>query len=224
MTEKRISVMLVDQEDLVRGGIKGWLESSEVISVKAEVGSCEEALKFLENNSVDVCVTDITLPGRSGFDLLKDLSENHSELKTLVLSSKRDSEVIFDSFTNGANGFIPKKTKPQDLITAITWIASGRWYLSPQVTEPFVSLAIQIASNAGGQKLNSNRISVGLDEKERELLKFVSEGCTFVEIAEKLDINVRSVERIKGKIEEKIGAKSLADLIRAAIRFGLIEP
>lgn len=224
MARANISVMLVDQEDLVRDGTKGWLESSEFITVKASVGSYDDAFEFLKNDKVDLCITDIVFADRSGFDLLKDLGKKYPDVKTLVLSSKKDSEVIFDSFTNGAHGFVPKKTEPQELITAISWISSGRWYLSPQVTEHFIQLARQIISVVGRQHLNSNGISVGLDEKERELLKHVSEGLTFVEISEKLNVNVRSVERIKSKIEEKIGTKNLADLIRAAIRFGLIDP
>jgi DNA-binding NarL/FixJ family response regulator len=140
----------------------------------------------------------------------------------VILSGSMVPELVFEAFSCGAYGYLPKLTSPDEVKLALDNVAKSNWYLSPVVTEVVLKKAIQLRELASGE--DGKGTEVALTDRERELLKLLAEGNTFTEIARKLDINARSVERMKSKLEEKIQATNIVDLVRKAIKLGLINP
>lgn len=222
MSSEKLKAVLVDDEDLVRSGLKEWLERVAHIQVVGEASSGEECFSLVESLTPDVLITDIKLPGISGIEIVRRLSEAGGKLKSVVLSASVTPELVLDAFHAGALAFVPKGTQVEELSVALSHACKGNWYLSPFITRDFVEYAAEMRVFRSKDK-KAVVGGVALTDPERELLKLVAEGNTFNQIGQALEINTRAVERLKAKVEEKLESKTLADLIRQAIRLGIIE-
>lgn len=221
MNASPVRVALVDDDELVREGLLGWFETLsevEVVGAASEASSC---LELLAEHRPDVLLVDVVLPGLSGIELVRKVSETYPDVRCVMVSGSDQPELVFTALVAGASGYLPKITSAEELRLALQHVSQGRWYLSPVITRPVLQRALdQRAGESGSESVDA---FPDLSDRERELLKLISEGNTFAQIAEALDINARSVERLKNRLSEKLRANSLADLIRAAIRYGLIK-
>jgi DNA-binding NarL/FixJ family response regulator len=216
------SVLVVDDEELFRRGICDWLGSLDGVELIGQAESSEACLEMLKDISPDVALVDIRLPGVSGVTLLEKLKEERPEVKAIVLSGVNSPELVFNAFEAGASGFLPKQASSEEVSYAINQVMEGRWYLSPLVTGDVLNAALLIRSTIKEEGQESEGF-IPLTNRERELLKLIAEGHTFTNIAKHLSINSRSVERLKSKLEVKLNADNLVDLIREAIKLGLVE-
>lgn len=217
-----LNVVLVDDDDLIRRGLSHWLSSIDGIKVVGEAGNAEECLAGIEKAKPDIALIDIVLPGISGIELMRRITKSYPSVKCVILSGSMVPDLVFEAFSCGAYGYLPKLTSPDEVKLALENVAKSNWYLSPVVAEAVLKKAIQLREIASGE--DGKGAEVALTDRERELLKLLAEGNTFTEIARKLDINARSVERMKSKLEEKIQATNIVDLVRKAIKLGLINP
>lgn len=217
-----INVILVDDEDLFRRGLGDWLASLPDVTVIGEACSADEALALLENTVPDIALVDIRLPGISGISLTQKMSDLFPSVKALVLSGSSTPDLVLNAFESGAWGFLPKEISSEELSLAIRKVHAGLWYLSPHVTEDVIRSSMLLRGKAE-EVAAGNGHCLSLSNRERELLKLIAEGHTFTEIAKHLSINARSVERLKAKLELKLNADNLVDLIREAIKLGLVE-
>jgi two-component system response regulator NreC len=208
-------VLLADDHTLVRAGVRKILEAQPGVTVAGEVADGEAAIQFLRAHPVDVLVLDLTMPGRDGFDVLKQAKGIHPDLKVLVLTMHADPEYVERSIHGGADGYLLKDSAVTDLVAGIEAVAAGRAYYSPAVQRSLSEL-VRLRSEAPR----------GLDtltDREREVLRMVAQGLTTKEIASALSISVRTVESHRANLMRKLDLRSVALLTQFAIKEGLVE-
>lgn len=212
---KEIRVLLADDHNLVRAGVRKILEAQPGVAVVGEVADGAAALEALARTPVDVLVLDLSMPGLDGFAVLRRARALVPALKVLVLSMHADSEFVSRAVREGADGYLLKDSAVNDLVAAIQAVREGRAYHSPQVQRQLTDLLRGGAPDAGG---------IGsLTDRERDVLKRIAEGSSTKEIAAVLDISARTVETHRANLMRKLDVRSVAQLVRLAIREGLVE-
>lgn len=214
----RIKIIIVDDHQIVRDGIKAMLANDASISIVAEA-SCGQTLeKSIVQESPDVVLMDISLPGKSGIELCKDLLKSHEHIKILILSMYMSEEFILSAIEAGAKGYLPKNTSKSELISAIHALYNGDDYYSDEVS----NIILKSYVNNIKQKQASQEIAETLSKREIEILKMFAEGLTNQEIAEGLFISIRTVESHKNHIMQKLNIRTTVDLIKYAIRNNIV--
>lgn len=215
----KIKIILVDDHEIVRDGIKSLLLNNENIEIISEASNSEELYKSLGSNAPDLIIMDISLPGKSGIEITKELSDESPELKVLILSMFTEEEFIFNAIKAGAKGYLPKNSKQEDLIKAINIIQNGEEFFSPLISEVVMKSYIKKIRSKKNINPNQNNLST----RELEVLKLIAEGITNKEISEKLFISIRTVETHKTHILQKLNLKSTVDLVKYAIKNEIIK-
>jgi len=215
----KIKIILVDDHEIVRDGIKSLLFNNENIEIIGEASNREELLKSLKSNTPDLIIMDISLPGKSGIEITEELTEEYPAIKVLILSMFTEEEFIFNSIKAGAKGYLPKNSKQEDLERAINIIQNGEEFFSPLISEVVMKSYIRKIRNEKNINSNQNNLSA----RELEILKLVAEGISNKEISEKLFISIRTVETHKSHILQKLNLKSTVDLVKYAIKNEIIK-
>jgi len=213
----KIKVIIVDDHQIIRDGIKSLLSGIINIEVTAEAGSAEECLQKISFHMADVALIDISLPGISGIKLTEQLRLSHPGLKVLILSMHLNEEYISNALKAGALGYLAKNTTRDELITAINKVAGGLKYLGKEVSEVITAGYIQRVN------MDTAMESEPLSRREVQILRLTAEGLGNKEISEKLFISIRTVESHKNHILQKLGLKSAVEMTRYAIKTGLIN-
>jgi len=208
-------VVLADDHNLVRAGVRKILEAQSGFEVVGEVGDGAAALELLAAQEVDVLVLDLTMPGMDGFEVLERAKRMRPGTRVLVLSMHAGSEHVARAVRKGADGYLLKDSAVQELVAAIEAVMAGRSYYSPTVQEQLSHLVR--AGSALARPLDQ------LTDRERDILKFVARGFSTKEIASRLDISPRTVDTHRANLMRKLGLKSVALLTQFALREGLLE-
>lgn len=211
-----IQVLLADDHTLVRAGVRRILESHAGFRVVGEVADGAAALAEVGKQRVDVLILDLSMPGTDGFEVLRRLRGISPRTKVLVLSMHADPEYVARAVREGADGYLLKDSAVQDLVAAIEAVRAGRAYHSPQVQRELNEL---VRGRAGLEPPLAD-----LTDREREVLRFIAEGLSTKETAARLEIGTRTVETHRANLMRKLGVHSVAQLVRAAIREGLVGP
>jgi len=212
---RKIRVLLADDHTLVRAGVRRILENQPGVAVVGEVADGGAALEALARTAVDVLVLDLTMPGIDGFAVLRRARTLAPALKVLVLSMHADREYVSRAVREGADGYLLKDSAVDDLMAAIQAVREGRAYYSPQIQRQLTDLVRGGAPAAGPL--------APLTEREREVLQRIAEGHSTKEIAARLEISARTVETHRANLMRKLDVRSLAQLVRLAIREGLVD-
>ncbi len=215
-----IKIMLIDDHQIVRDGIKVLLESLENVQVIDEASSVPELLEKLKHAQPDIIVTDISMPDISGIELTKIINEDkkYQGIKILILSMYTNEDFIFNAIKAGAKGYLPKNTTRKELFDAINAIYNGNEYFSESISNIILKSYIKkVKSDENSDKKES------LSVRETEILKLFLEGLTNQEIADKLFISIRTVESHKNHIMQKLELKTVVDLIKFAIKNKIVE-
>jgi len=213
---EKIHIIIVDDHKIVRQGLKALLIGEKQIKIIAEAASADELFEELKNKTPNLIVLDIGLPGISGIDIAKTLSREYPRIKTIMLSANIDEENITASVKAGANGFLPKDTSREELIEAVTKVYSGQDYFGEGISHIIYKSYVKTIKS----KKNP---AVALSEREIEVVKLLCEGLGHKQIAEKLFISVRTVETHKKNILEKLNLQNSVELVKFAIKTGMIE-
>ncbi len=206
-------IILVDDHELIREGLKKVIAKESDIEVIGEAQNAEEMFKLLSKNEIDIVVLDITLPGRSGLDLISEIKTHYPEVKVLILSMHPEDRFAVRALRAGAYGFITKGTASKILIEALRKIADGRKFITPTLAE-HLALELDVDHN---KPLHEN-----LSNREFEVMRLIAEGKSVSEIAEMLFISVNTVTSYRARIMEKMKMKTNAEIIRYAIEQNLI--
>lgn len=209
-----VRVALADDHTLVRAGVRKILESQPGLTVVAEAADGDAALAALRVNATDVLVLDLSMPGRDGFEVMREARVVAPGLKILVLTMHADAEYVERAVEGGADGYLLKDSAAQDLVTAIEAVMAGRAFYSPAVQKALSAMA----------RGDSRRPFATLTEREREVLRLVAEGLSTKEIATRLDISSRTVETHRANLMRKLDVHSIARLTQLAIKEGLVSP
>ncbi|HTO89863.1 MAG TPA: response regulator transcription factor [Candidatus Sulfotelmatobacter sp.] len=208
-------LLLADDHTLVRAGVRRILEAHPGFRVVGEVSDGAAALAALGDRPVDVLILDLTMPGLDGFEVLRRARGVAPKVRILVLSMHADPEYVARAVREGADGYLLKDSAVQDLVAAVEAVRAGRAYHSPEVQRELSELV-----RGGG----SASPLAELTEREREVLKCVAEGLSTKETAARFEISARTVETHRANLMRKLGARSVAQLVRIAIRAGLVGP
>ena len=210
-----IRVLIVDDHAILRAGVREMLADEEDLQVVGEAGSAEEALALLDGGTkVDVEVLDITLPGQSGIELLKQLRTQRPELAILVLSMHPERSFAVRLMRAGANGYVPKMIVPEELIKAVRAVGTGRRYITPIVAE---LLASDCASDEEGPLHNR------LSERELQVFTRIARGISPAVMANELGLSVKTVSTYRARILEKMAMRSNAEIAAYAVRNQLVD-
>ncbi len=215
-----IKIMLVDDHQIVRDGIKALLESLDNVQVIGEASSVKDLLDNLQTTKPDIIVTDISMPDISGIELTRIINENpeYSGIKVLILSMFTNEDFIFNAIKAGAKGYLPKNTTRRELFDAVNTIYNGEEYFSESISNIILKSYIKKAQN-NDQTEKKETLSI----RETEILKHFVQGMSNQEIADKLFISIRTVESHKNHIMQKLELKSTVDLIKFAIKNKIVE-
>jgi len=216
----KIKVLIIDDHQIFRDGISSLFNEAEDIAVIGYASDGEDALEKIDQLDPDVLLLDISLPKITGFDLMRIVNKKYPDIKILVLSMHTKDEYIFEAINAGALGYLPKQnTSKDELLNAVRTVFKGEEYLNEDVTRVMKkSHSLKSPMNSDFQK-NFNTLT----KREREIVSLVVEGLTNQEIADKLFVNIRTVETHKTNILQKLQLKSSVDLVKFAIKNNLLE-
>jgi two-component system response regulator NreC len=221
--------MLVDDHDIVRTGLRSFLETQEGIQVVAEAGSGEEALKVAKQVVPEVVLMDITMPEMDGLEATRQLKAILPDVKVLALTVHQDKQYLFEMLRSGATGYVTKQIAAEELVSAVRCIAAGNVYLQPALArwllEDYRRLQAQSPAESirAGVKDNVRKDLDILSPRERQVLETVAEGLTNIEIGERFGISPKTVARHRERIMVKLNLHSSTELVKFAIRTGLIQ-
>ena len=224
-----IRLMLVDDHDIVRTGLKSYLETQAGLQVVAEAGSGEEAIEKAVAAHPDVVIMDITMPQMDGLEATRRLKALNSECQVLALTVHEDKQYLFEMLMAGASGYITKQSAADELVTAIRCVAQGNVYLQPALArwllDDYRRLMAQSPSEARtghGDQPKDRGLDV-LSFRERQVLEAVAQGLTNQQIGDQLGISPKTVARHRERIMNKLNMHSSTELVKFAIRTGLID-
>ncbi len=213
-----IKVMLADDHQVVLEGYKALLAGEGDLQVVGEVKDGLAVLPAIERTQPDVLVLDLMMPGMSGLEVLRQLRARASNVKTVVVSMHGTTAYVSEALRNGASGYVLKEAPIREVVTAIRAVAQGNRYLSAPISEAELD-QYQLTTRPAALDAFET-----LSTREREVFKLAAEGLTSVEIGERLNIGKRTVETHRANLSRKLGLKSHADLVRLAVRRGLVAP
>lgn len=213
-----IRLMLVDDHEVVRSGLRMLLEGEPDVEIVGEFGLAKEALDSLDRLKPDVIVMDIGLPDLSGIDATSEVKRLSEGTAVVALTIHEDEEYFFKMLDAGASGYVPKRAAPEELLTAIRTAAMGEVYLYPSMAKLLVKdyLSQESQTKMGGGM-------DGLTDREQEVLAHLADGATNLEIGETLGISPKTVARHRENIMRKLGMHSRTELVKYAIRKGIIQ-
>lgn len=217
MNDKPLRLLLVDDHPIVRTGLRMLFQSEPDMQVVGEVDSGAEAIIAVQRLHPDVVIMDVAMPGMTGIEATRQIKANSPETAVLALTMHEDEQYFFAMLNAGASGYIPKRAAPDDLVAAIRVVAEGNVFL-------YSSLARFLMKDIVEQKLtHTGEGDDGLTAREIEVLTLIAEGRTSREIAEDLVISVKTVERHRENIMNKLDIHSRVELVKYAIKRGLIQ-
>jgi two-component system response regulator NreC len=221
-----IRLMLVDDHEVVRVGLRTFLDTQAGMQVVAEASDGEEAVCKVAEMAVDVVVMDITMAGMDGLEATRRLRAAYPECRILALTVHEDKQYFFEMLAAGASGYLTKIAAAEELVTAIRVVAGGAIYLQPTLTrwllEDFQRLSAQVPSSREESSPFKPASLDLLSKREQQVLQLVADGYTNQQVGERLGISYKTVARHRERIMRKLDLHSSSELVKFAIRTGLI--
>ncbi|MDP2723647.1 MAG: response regulator transcription factor [Bacteroidales bacterium] len=217
--QRKIRVILADDHQLFRDGVVSLLSDAGQVEVVAAVSSGNELLESLESVQVDVALVDVALGEMSGIEATRLIGEMFPDVRVLILSMHNSEEFVQKAIQAGARGYLPKDTDKEVLLKAISDIYLGHMYFDPHIAGMLVNSLIKTNEN---KKAAESKMDL-LTSRELEVVQLVAEGYINKEIADKLHISVRTVDSHKNNIINKLKLKTSVDIVKFAIKNGLIK-
>jgi len=217
MTKERLRILLVDDHEVVRDGVKSLIESHDDLTVVAEAGSVAEAIAQAERTRPDVVVMDVRLADGSGIEATREIRARLEKTQVLMLTSFADDEALFSSIMAGASGYVLKQVRGADLVGAIRQVADGHSLLDPAVT------ARVLARLRGEAPLPTDGVEE-LTPQERKILDLVAEGLTNRQIAERIHLAEKTVKNYVSNILMKLGLARRAEVAAYMAKRRVVPP
>ena len=206
-------VLIVDDHAILRSGLKELLADAFPGAAFGEASNAPQALEQLKKKEWDVALLDITLPGKNGLDLLKELKVARPKLPVLVLSAHPEDQFAVRALKAGAGGYMNKESAPEELVKAVRKIMAGGRYVSP-------ALAEKLALTVGKDSTRTPHET--LSDREYEVMCRIASGKTVTEIAGELSLSAKTISTYRARILEKLAVKNSAEIMRYAIQNGLV--
>ena len=211
-------LLLVDDHAVVRSGLRMLLNAEPDVEIMGEASTAAEAMQMASMTKPDVILMDIGLPDLSGIDATREIKKRFPEIAIVALTIHEDEEYFFKMLEAGASGYVPKRAAPEELLIAVRAAAAGQVYLYPSLAKLLVKDYLS-QDHPAEEKANID----GLTDREHEVLTYLAEGANNEKIAAELTISPKTVERHRENIMRKLNLHSRAELVRYAIRKGIIQ-
>ena len=212
-----LRILLVDDHEIVRLGLKALLSRYPHFEVVAEARDAQEAIDMLLRHEPDIVVMDIRLPGRNGIEATQDVLALRPQTKVIVLTSHADDDVLFDAISAGASGYVLKQIGSDDLIRALEMVGRGQSMLDPTLTQKVFQRVRESARKA------EDEYFAALTQQELHILGFITEGLTNREIAERVFLSEKTVRNYVSSILSKLNLSSRAEAAAYAVRHHIQE-
>ena len=209
-----IRIVLADDHTILREGLKQILRGEADFEIVAEAADGHEVMKRVRENEFDVLVLDMSMPGKSGVELIKQVKSEKPKLRVLILTMHEEHQYAVRAIRAGASGYLTKEGATAQLVTAIRKVGAGGAYISAEVAE-------QLALNAmpGAQAAPHETLS----DREFQVFRLIAEGKSVSDIAERLNLSVKTVSTHKANLMQKMGMETTGEIIRYAIAHKLVE-
>lgn len=214
----RIRVLVADDHAIVREGVRMILGQEPDIEVVGEAGDGQQALDLVATVHPQVVIMDISMPGVGGIEATQRLKATHPEVQVLALTMHEDETYVFQLLRAGAAGYVLKRAAAQDLVQAVRAAARGEAFLYPSIARKVVEDYLKRVESGEERERYD-----GLTTREKEILTLIAQGLSNQQIAEKLFISIKTVQTHRAHILEKLGLHDRTELVRYAIRKGLIQ-
>jgi len=212
-----IRIILADDHQILREGLRRLLEDEEGLEIIADVGNGLEAITWVERAQPDVLIVDLMMPILNGLEVTRQVSQRFPEVRVIVLSMHATESYVLEALKNGAAGYVLKDASHIGLVQAIHEVMAGRRYLSPPLSERAIEAYIERAKQASSDPYDT------LTPREREILQLLAEGFTNAEVAGRLSISPRTVETHRANLMTKLGLHNHTELVRFAIQRGILK-
>lgn len=209
-----IRILIADDHSVVRQGLRKILADHSDFDVVGEASSAEGALQLIQTTNADVLILDISMPGRSGLDVLKDIKTARPKLAILLLSMHPEMQFAIRALRTGGSGYLNKDAPPEELVRAIRKVSSGGKYISSSLADQLATLP-----ETNIQRPPHERLS----DREFEVFRLIAQGKGLSEIAAQLALSAKTISTYRARVLEKMNLKSNADLARYAVEKKLIE-
>ncbi|MDM8288980.1 response regulator transcription factor [Slackia piriformis] len=213
-----IRIVLADDHEIVRSGLKMLIESAPDMKVVGEAADGEQAYELVAREKPDILLVDISMPpGQSGLVACGRITQDHPSTRIIVVTMFAEPEYLYFTLQGGAAGYLLKNSSSEELVSAIRMVQGGGTYIHPKMVE---SLTRQLFSSSGeGEDVSYKQLTT----RELEILQLLAKGHTNKEISEKIYLSIKTVEAHRSKIYAKLGFKTRADLVAYAIRHKLLD-
>jgi two-component system invasion response regulator UvrY len=209
-----IRILIADDHEIVRRGLVQIVADVPDLDVCADAGSANETLQLLRQHDIDVVVLDVSMPGRSGLEALKEIRKLYPQLPVLMLSTYSEDEYAVRSLRSGAAGYLMKQSAPKELIAAIRKVHSGGKYISEFVAEKLATVL-----ETGGGEVPHERLS----DRELQVMRMIAAGKTLKQIADELALSEKTISTYRTRTMEKMNMKKNTELVRYAMQNGLLD-
>ena len=213
-----IKVAIADDHKIFRKGVILSLRPYTNIKFVLEAENGEELIKGIAGNEPDVILMDLRMPGKDGMEATKIISKQYPAIKIVVLTMYEDERFVYHMMENGANGYLLKNAEPQEIRRAIMDVFEKGYYLNN-----FVNRILLKRSHARQKVIPSLNSEITLNDKERDVLRYICMEFTAQEIAQKMEISARTVEAIKDRLMERFGSRNTAGLVFFAVKNNLVD-
>ncbi|MBN2419978.1 MAG: response regulator transcription factor [Deltaproteobacteria bacterium] len=210
-------LVIAEDHAIVRDGLRSILKSDEVLEVVGEAGDGMEAIRLINNTDPDVILLDLNMPKMDGFSVIREIKKQSREIRIIVLTMHKDEEYILEAFSSGADGYCIKTSPGKEVLNAIKIVLEGKQYVSPEISDKVLEGYIE-----GKKSIKKESSWDKITRREKEVLKLVGEGYQNKEISDYLCISVKTVEKHRANIMEKLDLHSASALTAYAINKGLI--
>lgn len=214
-----IQILIADDHGVIRAGLRALLGAEPDLEVVGEAADGQEALHSANALRPDVILLDLSMPGLSGIEITRRLTETMPELRVIILTVHEDEGLLREAMQAGAAGYIVKRAIGSELIDAIRTVWKGNLYVHPTMTR---ALLKDISPTPDSDEPSSESLEEALTPREIEVLCFIAQGYTNRQIAEALGISVRTVEGHRANLVDKLGLQSRVELMRYAKEYGLV--
>ena len=209
-----IKILIADDHPIVRKGLKEIIEETPGMKVIDEASNGQEVLKKIFQKDIHVVLLDISMPGRSGLDILRDIKRLKPKLVVLVLSMHPEEQYAVQALKEGASGYLTKKSAPDELLTALRKVSSGGKYVSSSLAE---RLAYALEKDV------EQPLHEALSVREYEVMRMIASGKTVTEIGKELFLSPKTISTYRARILEKMRMKNNSQLVRYAIKNQLVD-
>ncbi|MDH3327616.1 MAG: response regulator transcription factor [Desulfobulbaceae bacterium] len=216
--ELKKKIVIAEDHTILRAGLRALLSTQKNLEVIGEAGDGREAVRIVDNLEPDLLLIDLSMPKLNGMEAIKEIKSQHPSIKIIVLTVHKSDEYIVASMKAGADGYMLKDAGQNELLLAIEYVLNGKMFISPSISDKIIDAYLKNQSNPG-----STSVLDDLTARELEILKLIAEGNKNKDIADHLCISLKTVEKHRSNLMQKLDLRNTAALTSYAIGKGLVS-